>query len=125
MTRYIDADALGIGKADRNAFNFPEYADGWNTAIQIIEEAPTADVVPRAEVERLQHILDSYAIQYGTVKDQREVMDRIKQETAMEIFEEIEKFNRKPLPECKPVYIIKERELAKLKKKYTEGNQNG
>ncbi len=25
MSRYIDADALGIGKADRNAFTVPEY----------------------------------------------------------------------------------------------------
>lgn len=45
MSRYIDADALGIGKADRKAFEKPEYADGWNSAIKIIEEAPTADVV--------------------------------------------------------------------------------
>lgn len=45
MSRYIDADALGIGKADRNAFEIPEYADGWNSAIEIISNAPTADVV--------------------------------------------------------------------------------
>ena len=45
MSRYIDADALGIGKADRNAFTIPEYADGWNSAIEIINNAPTADVV--------------------------------------------------------------------------------
>jgi hypothetical protein len=45
MSRYIDVDALGIGKADRKAFEKPEYADGWNSAIKIIEEAPTADVV--------------------------------------------------------------------------------
>lgn len=44
MKRYIDADALGIGKADRNAFTVPEYADGWNSAIDIIDNAPTADV---------------------------------------------------------------------------------
>ena len=44
MKKYIDADALGIGKADRNVFTIPEYADGWNSAIEIIENAPTADV---------------------------------------------------------------------------------
>ena len=43
--RYIDADALGIGRADRNAFTVPEYADGWNSAIEIIENAPIVDVV--------------------------------------------------------------------------------
>ena len=50
---------------------------------------PTAEVVPREEVDRLRHILNSYALQYGTVKDQQAVIDRIKQENAMEIFEEI------------------------------------
>lgn len=44
MSRYIDADKLGIGKADRKAFTIPEYADGWNSAIEIIQNAPTADV---------------------------------------------------------------------------------
>ena len=56
----------------------------------VIDEVPTADVVPKSEVAR-------------------------------EIFEEIEKFNRPPFPECQPVYIIKARELAELKKKYAEG----
>ena len=45
-------------------------------------------------------------------------------DVAREIFEEIEKFNRTPLPECEPVYIIKASELAELKKKYTEGEDN-
>lgn len=44
MSRYIDADKLGIGRADPKIFNNPEYANGWNSAIEIIEKAPTADV---------------------------------------------------------------------------------
>lgn len=36
------------------------------------------------------------------------------------IFEEIEKFDRRPIPESKAVYVIKESEFAELKKKYTE-----
>ena len=43
-----------------------------------------------------------------------------KGEAAREIFEEIEKFCRPPMPECQPLCIIRERELAELKKKYTE-----
>lgn len=35
MSRYIDADALGIGKANRDAFENKAYADGWNAAIDI------------------------------------------------------------------------------------------
>ncbi len=45
MNKYIDIDAIGIGKADRNVFTVPEYADGWNSAIEIMQNAPTADVV--------------------------------------------------------------------------------
>ena len=39
--RLIDADALGIGKAKREVFNVPEYADGWNSAVELIYNAPT------------------------------------------------------------------------------------
>lgn len=42
----IDRGALGIGKAKREAFNNPAYADGWNCAIDIIENAPTVDARP-------------------------------------------------------------------------------
>ena len=41
--RLIDADALGIGKAKRDVFENPAYADGWNSAIEIIDHAPTID----------------------------------------------------------------------------------
>ena len=43
--RLIDANALGIGKAKREAFDNPAYADGWNSAISIIEQAPTVEAV--------------------------------------------------------------------------------
>jgi hypothetical protein len=43
-----------------------------------------------------------------------------KADGAREIFEEIEKFQRSPIPESKPVYILRGEEIAELKKKYTE-----
>ena len=43
--RLIDADALGICKANRSVFDKPEYADGWNSAVAIVEDAPTVDAV--------------------------------------------------------------------------------
>lgn len=46
MAEYIDRTALGIGYADPKAFINPAHANGWNTAIQIINEAPSADVAP-------------------------------------------------------------------------------
>lgn len=46
MSRPIDAEALGINKAKREIFNDPKYADGWNSAIEVINNAPTVDAVP-------------------------------------------------------------------------------
>lgn len=43
--RLIDADELGIGKANPDVFENKAYADGWNSAIDIINAAPSADAV--------------------------------------------------------------------------------
>lgn len=48
-----------------------------------------ADVAPRAEVERLEQICNSYALQYGTVRDQLPIIKRIGVDAAREIFEAI------------------------------------
>ena len=42
---YIDRIALGIGFCNPEIFESKEYARGWNSAIKIIENAPTAEVV--------------------------------------------------------------------------------
>ena len=77
----------------------------------------TADVVPKSEVERLKHILNCYALQYGTVVDQQRVIDEAKAEVAREIFAEIER-------ETKNHGIAyTQRKIAELKKKYTEDKQ--
>ena len=107
MARYIDADALFI--------KLPNDLPYSASVKRVLLQAPTEDVVPREEVDHLRHVLDSYALQYGTVKDQHAVIDRIKAETAREIFEEIEKW----LP------IIDYPIVAELKKKYTEVESNG
>lgn len=46
MAEYIDRTALGIGKANREIFKDPAYADGWNAALEIIQAFPAADVAP-------------------------------------------------------------------------------
>lgn len=100
MTRYIDADALGIGKANRDVFEHPKYADGWNSAIEIINNAPTADVAPKSEVAReifaeIETIAKIYT--FPVVKN-----------GIVEIVKE-------------PFWCIEPSDLTKLKKKYTEG----
>lgn len=71
-----------------------------------------AEVVPRAEVDRLCSILDSYALQYGTVKSQQKVIDRVKRETMEEIVAELAKAGIREY-----LYPI----IAEIKKKYKEG----
>lgn len=44
MARYIDIEGAGIGKANRENFLVPEFADGWNAVLKILEKEPTADV---------------------------------------------------------------------------------
>lgn len=46
MKRLIDAYALGIGKANPAMFENNGYADGWNSAIEILEQAPAVDAEP-------------------------------------------------------------------------------
>ena len=94
-------------------------------AISAIQDIPTADVVPKSEVDRLTNILDSYALQYGTVMDKHIVIEKARQEVAREIFEEIWKI----VDDCNIVEKFKEPHfnlsgfvfgLAELKKKFTE-----
>lgn len=54
MARYIDIEGAGIGKANREQFLVPEFADGWNAVLKILEKEPTADVV---ETKRISEIL--------------------------------------------------------------------
>lgn len=45
MSRYIDLDKLGIGRANPDVFESKDYADGWNSAISILEKADVEDLV--------------------------------------------------------------------------------
>ena len=77
----------------------------------------------KSEVERLERILNSYALQYGTVTDRQKVIDKAKCEVAREIFEEIE-MRVSPmlgLEDDKEYASILAADFAELKKKYTEG----
>ena len=152
--RYIDADKLvelyeGSRGDEWNKKTAPtSWAEAFDCAIADIDDQPTADVVSKSEVEelekeveRLTNILNSYALQYGTVADKQKVIDKAKSEVAREIFEEIEetfkkriafytdmanqsKFTEKHYAEtmiknCE-IYL---QEIAELKKEYTEGKQ--
>ena len=137
--RYIDADALiKVLKADYEdeglnvevteekglIYETRKYSYGQSIylkAIERVKELPIVDVVPKSEVDRLTNILDSYALQYGTVMDKHIVIEKVRQEVAREIFEEIETVFTVKYPMCtNPVLVLDSLSYAELKKKCTE-----
>ena len=122
MPRYIDADALleNLKK---------QYGEelGWQGTVNMsdvgmmIEDAPDAEVVPKSEVERLATILNSYALQYGTVMDKHIVIEKARAEVAREIFEEIDNLRYYVATAYgEEIDVIDGYDVAELKKKYTE-----
>lgn len=61
--RLIDADALGIGYANRSVFVDGAYADGWNAAVEILSRAP--ELTPEVIHEPTKSEFKRMAIQMG------------------------------------------------------------
>lgn len=139
MPRYIDAEKL-IQRLEREVESCKDTSKGsalgFKMAISFAETLSDEQVAPRAVVDalkleveneilkrdRLQQILNSYALQYGTVKDQQEVIDKAKSEVAWEIFKELERLMFDGLIGGKyPAKVIAPEKYAELKKKYTGG----
>jgi hypothetical protein len=111
MARYIDADKF-IKQFERalehqKKYGLYNHAKLTEYVIKAIENEPTADVVPKSEVEGLRNDID-ISYEYGKI------------DAAREIFEEIEKIliDSAYIPDCARFVDIDE--LAELKKKYTE-----
>ena len=126
MARYIDADAIHKFVDEKVAEGKDGWRNGvpyeWAYALTVIDNAPTADVVPKSEVEELKQIYRKYN---KAIKNERS-------EVAREIFEEIEKkscviseTNHSTGSTRVVCYQISAEKLAELKKKYTEGEPNG
>ena len=58
MSRYVDVDKLGIGRANPDAFESKNYADGWNSVISILEKADAEDLVKVVHCKDCQYFLD-------------------------------------------------------------------
>ena len=46
MKHIVDLDALGIGMANPAMFENRAYADGWNSLVTILHQAPVVDAEP-------------------------------------------------------------------------------
>lgn len=125
MARYIDADKLIEKIFPIGLINDGNYTINAKAIKMAVDMMPTSDVVPKsevdkaeAEIERLQTILESYALQYGTVRDQH----KVKSEIAREIFWEI-----KTCLEYEYMSYLKAYDytlltrIEELENKYTEG----
>lgn len=141
MERYINAEKIKYHKlsvCEGHGLNF-EYTVAYKHEVDAI---PTADVVPSSEVEKLELTLQGVMWSVDKWLDETDydadpikraitmrektlkIVETLKAEVAREIFAEIEKYDRRPVPECKPVYTLRQRDFEELKKKYTEGAQD-
>lgn len=50
MPKYIDFDALGVQSCNPDVFVNKGYAEGWNSLMRILYDAPAADVEPKREI---------------------------------------------------------------------------
>lgn len=136
MAEYIEREAVLKIIGD----NCPPDKCGYNTEEEMgagaacyyimkdVEKIPTADVAPKSEVEKQKLEIWRLQGQVNRLKKYDEERDialharliaKAKAEVAMEIFADIAKYERKPIPESKPVYVLKQSDFDELKKKYT------
>lgn len=113
--RHIDADKV---MEEVNRMGGHNLCD-WSTlgVKALINRQPTADVVPRAEVENLQAQIAQYQLDlhYSVCRE-----DEAAARTAREIFEEIEKIDEDTVS-FQEFYS----QIMKFKKEYTEGVEHG
>lgn len=136
MARYIKAVECADIISER--FNIP-----LSDLVDVFAEIPTADVVPKSEVARLEQDVTRLVQENETLKDNNEHLAVMLEETkielesmrgaansykmhyeslAREIFEEIEKAVAKGFEYG--TFFDVQRNIAELKKKYTEGKND-
>lgn len=128
MAEYIDREALLELINEDCKYKKPtnEYTRGCNDvcewAIRTIENMPTADVVPKSEVEELKAIIADHK---ASEERWEELYSNTKSEVAREIFEEIEKILAKNIGcNSNTIAFYKvdkvDDAIAELEKKYTD-----
>ena len=132
MPRYIDADKLWNSRPENLDRNKNDYCRGWDDYAEEFYEmwknAPTADVVPRSEYEKMKEKADRFRDNLKAVLEERSeiatdinVGNKAKQDVVREIFEELEHTIMHP-NWASDTY--RKWYFAELKKKYIgEGNE--
>lgn len=135
MARYIDADKLDTRQRGNNS-----QRTMWREIKRIVDDAPTADVVPKSEVDRLELTLQGVMwsvdkwldeVDYDadpvkraiTMREKTlRIIENAKSEVAREIFEEIDAILEYWYSASEDTYEgVIHTYIAELKKKYTGG----
>lgn len=146
MARYIDVENIrklfdNEYKSTRKLINEGEthldnLAEGFSEATRVLDMIPTADVVPKSEVDELKADVEVWKQNRFNIFQRIECYDMTRKKVAREIFEEIDSIFRnhfeissqptelkllEPIRQCR-IFIINEMwdDVTKLKKKYTE-----
>ena len=134
MAEYIDRDEL---LKELCTVSAPTPSESWivEKCIEKVNEQPTADVVPKSEVDKLELTLQGVMWSVDKWLDETDydadpikraitmrektlkIVENVKAEVAREIFAEIE--NLIWAYDTRPAYDLTEK-IAELKKKYTE-----
>ena len=138
MPRYIDANKLknrileerakiAITVVERYSFDTPVASTigcamrgGIRKALRCMEQTPTADVVPRAEVELYKRQVNELEDELATTYDK---LENAKADVAREIFGELEAvlFGMRDEDSREPMLCVYLQEFEDLKKKYAGG----
>jgi hypothetical protein len=125
MARYIDADRFksNLEKAMEKMHVINGiHAVGLEAVIESLDRQPTADVVPRSEVEKLEEYIDD-------LNDSKEhlcvMLEEARADVAREIFEEIEKLFGGTTMMWLRTTPWQWEDYEELKKKYVEGKDEG
>lgn len=131
MAEYIERESL-IAEIQKNINTYwNEESGGYYLAEDAlnysVKTAPTADVVPKSEVERLQaevdqlHALLECGVFANSVEDWQKFLNEKRAEVAREIFAEIEKIRAKEIHKCE---ILRVQENEASERKYWEGGEH-
>ena len=115
MPQYKDIDEI--------LKNLPDDLPYKASVKRVLIQAPTADVVPKSEVEELKEWVEAYKNTIASMEkideELRAELENIKSEVVRKIFEEIDQ----AIAEQYPIYTVKSiiKSLDYVKKKYTGG----
>lgn len=93
-------------------FEYGNILDPIHGGVKCDSFKPTADVAPKSECNKCAERTRK------AIEGLQEQIANKKAEVAREIFTEIRKFSKKPIPEAKAVYILSEEDMQELERRF-------